>query len=145
MSQVAHFLVDINGVAILSNRFCWTDVDIRAHAAVGTIFPQPWLAGAVATRMDAVAGTGWRVVLARTADASLADAAASFAGVHVFSLGAPDFLEADGVLAGWFGQQGCVAAIVRPDHYVYGVASVAKELEAQLGALQHALYPVCNS
>jgi len=30
--------------------------------------------------------------------------------------------EADGILARWFGQHGCNAALVRPDHIVYGVA-----------------------
>ena len=30
--------------------------------------------------------------------------------------------ERDGVLAGWFERQVCVAAPVRPDHYVHGVA-----------------------
>jgi 3-(3-hydroxy-phenyl)propionate hydroxylase len=30
--------------------------------------------------------------------------------------------ELDGVLARWFARHGCHAAVVRPDHYVYGVA-----------------------
>jgi 3-(3-hydroxy-phenyl)propionate hydroxylase len=39
------------------------------------------------------------------------------------------------VLQHWFERQGCTAALVRPDHYVYGVASSAPELAAQLEAL----------
>jgi len=31
--------------------------------------------------------------------------------------------EEDGILAAWFDRHGCRAAIVRPDHYVFGVAS----------------------
>jgi 3-(3-hydroxy-phenyl)propionate hydroxylase len=31
--------------------------------------------------------------------------------------------EEDGVLAAWFDRHGCRAAIVRPDHYIFGVAS----------------------
>jgi 3-(3-hydroxy-phenyl)propionate hydroxylase len=36
--------------------------------------------------------------------------------------------ELDGVLAGWFERHGCCAALVRPDHYVYGVAGSASAL-----------------
>ena len=119
----------------------------QPHAAVGTIFPQPWLAdaGEDAVRMDAVVGVGWRVVLRRDADASLAEAATGFNAADVFSLGSPGFTETDGVLARWFSQQGCTAAIVRPDHYVYGVASDAGDLKTQLGALQQALFSGRNS
>ena len=115
----------------------------QPHAAVGSIFPQPWLAdaGEEAVRMDAVAGTGWRVVLRQDADASLAEAVAGFNIANVFSLGSPGFRETDGVLARWFSQQGCTAAIVRPDHYVYGVASDVGDLKTQLHALQKALLP----
>lgn len=115
----------------------------QPHAAVGSIFPQPWLAdaGEEAVRMDAVAGTGWRVVLRQDADASLAEAVAGFNVANVFSLGSPGFRETDGVLARWFSQQGCTAAIVRPDHYVYGVASDVGDLKTQLHALQKALLP----
>lgn len=113
------------------------------HAAVGTIFPQPWLAaGGAKVHMDAVAGTGWRVVLRPAADASLAAAATSFHFGKVFSMDAPGVVEVDGVLARWFSQQGCEAAIVRPDHYVYGVASDTADLKIQLDALQKSLLPV---
>jgi len=44
-------------------------------------------------------------------------------------------VEADGVLEHWFGAQHCVAALVRPDHYVYGVAADARELAELLQAL----------
>ncbi|MEO6016595.1 MAG: bifunctional 3-(3-hydroxy-phenyl)propionate/3-hydroxycinnamic acid hydroxylase, partial [Polaromonas sp.] len=114
-----------------------------SHAAVGTIFPQPWLADAGApVHMDAVAGSGWRVVLRPAADASLTAAAASFAFAKIFSLDTPGFVETDGVLASWFSQQGSAAAIVRPDHYVYGVASNTADLKIQLDALQKSLLPV---
>ena len=32
-------------------------------------------------------------------------------------------VEHDGVIAAWFDRHGCRAAIVRPDHYVFGVAN----------------------
>ena len=113
-----------------------------AHAAVGTIFPQPWLADAgTRVHMDAVAGTGWRVVVRPAADASLAAVAASCLFAHVCDTDSPGFVEVDGVLARWFSQQECQAAILRPDHYVYGVASDAGDLKIQLDALQQHLLP----
>ena len=45
--------------------------------------------------------------------------------------------EEDGVLAAWFDRHGCRAAIVRPDHYVFGVAnaeSVLGEMLCELAA-----------
>ena len=43
--------------------------------------------------------------------------------------------EEDGVLAAWFDRHGCRAAIVRPDHYVFGVASDARALGSMLSEL----------
>jgi 3-(3-hydroxy-phenyl)propionate hydroxylase len=40
--------------------------------------------------------------------------------------------EADGLLARWFEQHGCRAALVRPDHVVYGVASDVAGIQALL-------------
>jgi 3-(3-hydroxy-phenyl)propionate hydroxylase len=116
----------------------------QAHPAVGTIFPQPWIRqGAGLQRMDSVSGKGWRVVLREGADAALAAAAraAALAGMDILAMGAPGLAEADGVLARWFARQGCAAAIVRPDHYVYGVADTAADLSAQLLALRDTCFP----
>ena len=111
----------------------------QAHAARGTIFPQPWLqAGAgEPKRMDDVLGCGWRLVLSAQADADLRELARSQAlpGLRVAQLGTPDCAETEGVLQRWFERQGCKAALVRPDHYVYGVVSSAQELAAQLATL----------
>jgi 3-(3-hydroxy-phenyl)propionate hydroxylase len=49
-------------------------------------------------------------------------------------------VEIDGVLAGWFQRNECRAAIVRPDHYVYGVATDAATLAASLLQLDAALH-----
>jgi 3-(3-hydroxy-phenyl)propionate hydroxylase len=35
--------------------------------------------------------------------------------------------EADGILAAWFERHGCEAALVRPDHLVYGVARTLED------------------
>jgi 3-(3-hydroxy-phenyl)propionate hydroxylase len=39
------------------------------------------------------------------------------------------------VLARWFERHACRAALVRPDHYVYGVATDASQLATQLASL----------
>jgi 3-(3-hydroxy-phenyl)propionate hydroxylase len=111
----------------------------QASPVTGTIFPQPWIRRSTAPeRMDALAGTGWRVVLSASADASLEAAASAFPAMTLVKLGTPQFEEADGVLARWFAQHDCNAAIVRPDHYVYGVAGSAQDLSVQLIAARDA-------
>ena len=120
----------------------------QAHPAVGSIFPQPWIRrSGAAERMDAVAGTGWRVVVADfsgAADMALAAKASALTGLVTVVLGTPGFEEVDGVLTHWFAQQLCRAAIVRPDHYVYGVAGSAGELSVQLDALNQVLFSALN-
>ncbi len=108
------------------------------HAVRGTLFPQPWLQGrGRAQRMDDVLGHGWRLLLAANADAGFEAAARAQAGagLRVARLGAPGFTEVDGVLAGWFHRHGVQAALVRPDHYVYGVSSTPAELASQFADL----------
>lgn len=87
------------------------------HPAEGTLFPQPWVrAGEGWARMDRACGGGWRIVIR--------DAL-------------PE--ERDGVLRAWFARHRLHAAIVRPDHYVWGAAEDAAALaalRARLGALR---------
>ncbi len=107
------------------------------HAARGSLFPQPWLLSAQGRqRMDAIAGNGWRLVLAP-------GQAVPASGLRVVALGTQDALETDGVAESWFQRHQCVAAIVRPDNYVYGVAraadgvqSLVREWMAELGAVE---------
>ena len=103
---------------------------------VGTIFPQPWLqASREPVRMDEVGGRGWRVVLQATADAGFAAAATGTPEVRVLALGGATYRDNEGVSQQWFTKHGCTAAIVRPDHYVYGVASSPAQLSTQLSYL----------
>ena len=71
--------------------------------------------------LDDVAGTGFRVFTK-----------ASFAEGGQYE-------ESEGVARAWFEKNGCTSALVRPDHYVYGVARNATELEAQKTAMEQAL------
>ena len=49
---------------------------------------------------------------------------------HSVALGEGGLAEADGVVANWMERHDCAAALVRPDHYVFGVAADATQLEA---------------
>lgn len=125
------------------------------HAANGTLFPQPRVRHANdAALLDVVAGGNWRVVtLGGEPLSEAAQTAAARIGARIVEL-APDgdahhatvlpemrrIVEVDGVLAAWFERNGSRAAIVRPDHYVYGVASDAASLAdslTKLGAVLH--------
>lgn len=110
-----------------------------AHPARGTIFPQPWLmVGGEKKRMDDVLGSGWRLILAANAGMDAAQAArlSALPNLKAAKLGTPELTEAEGVLAHWFERHGVMAAIVRPDHYVYGVADSEQALTQQLTALR---------
>ena len=54
-------------------------------------------------------------------------------------------VEQDGVLARWFDRHGCIGAIVRPDHYVFGAltstnaATLLKEWRDRPGTTQAAV------
>ncbi len=108
------------------------------HPANGTLFPQPWIETADgARRLDELAGTGWRLVW----DGRRQPGAVWHGGRSVTVGGAdPAALrERDGVLASWFDRHGCAAAIVRPDHYVYGVVTEPSEAGSVLGELARRL------
>jgi 3-(3-hydroxy-phenyl)propionate hydroxylase len=113
-----------------------------AHGANGTLFPQPWvLRAGVKHHLDALAGTGWRLML--TAAGGLTPdpvQAAHFPmPLAVVDFGASDWAEADGVAAAWFDRQQCRAALVRPDHYVFGVCASAADLHTLLHSAAHQL------
>ncbi|AOJ06815.1 bifunctional 3-(3-hydroxy-phenyl)propionate/3-hydroxycinnamic acid hydroxylase [Burkholderia mayonis] len=126
-----------------------------AHAANGTLFPQPRVQHAGdSALLDVVAGGNWRVVtLGGEPVSEEAAKAAARIGAQIVELAAdgdvrhaavlPDtrsIVEIDGVLGAWFERNGCRAAIIRPDHYVYGVASDAAALVDGLSQLDAALH-----
>ena len=109
------------------------------HAANGTLFPQPWLLREGQRQlMDKRFGYGWRLVLkASTPPAMVPALDALPMPVTLVRLG--EVVEAEGVLAQWFAAQQCSAALVRPDHYVYGVAADARQLAGLIAALKQQL------
>jgi len=102
--------------------------------ARGTLFPQPWLNGTGGrVRMDTRYGTGWRLVLDAAKAPPMLEVPARFKIARI----GPE--EGDGILRGWFDRHGVWAAIVRPDHYVYGTAADADVLAGHLKELTHRL------
>lgn len=89
-------------------------LDHSGHPAVGTLFPQPALADG--TLLDRRHGHGWRLFSAVPAPGA----------IDLEGLG-----ERDGILAGWFARHGVGAALVRPDHYVWGVDADPSALAAR--------------
>ncbi len=106
-------------------------------AARGSLFPQPRIVrDGVVRLLDQITGPGLRVLIdGRRGDASsLVALCAAYEELPATAIapagaGKPGALEEiDGVLAGWFDRHGVAAAVVRPDHYVFGTARNAAEL-----------------
>ena len=108
-------------------------------ASGGDIFPQGLVSSPDRTALfDDIVGTGWLIVADGAAtlhalpDATRA-AFAALGGVEVaFGLAsmfdAADLSDTGGVYGRWFASTGCVAAIVRPDSYVYALARDTHQL-----------------
>jgi 3-(3-hydroxy-phenyl)propionate hydroxylase len=114
----------------------------RNGNATGTLFPQPWilspeiLSPEGSTLLDDIVGNGWRLFL----DGRQVDAADLEQGLATpVVIGGPGLPERDGVVANWFDRQHCVAALVRPDHYVYTVLRSLDESRPVLQALSDKL------
>ncbi len=120
---------------------------VRGGPGVGTLFPQPWvLVGEGRARMDKVFGHDWRLIATdgRMLAGENTVARCRALGLRVLVLGgnvagAEVVNEAEGVLAAWFDANRTGAAIVRPDHYVYGTAADPQQLEEIIGELEEAL------
>ncbi len=114
----------------------------QVHAARGTLFPQPRVFHLDATALlDDVCGSGWRVVLGEAASAWQPRLDGTTTLVRCTTRIMPlmpgmAWHEADGVVQAWCTRHSCLAAIVRPDHYVYAVARDEEELQCELDALE---------
>jgi 3-(3-hydroxy-phenyl)propionate hydroxylase len=122
------------------------------HPAHGTLFPQPWIKTAAGRRLlDIAAGTGWRLVLDQRSAPDLTAAVRADLtrlGMRLIRVRPADatddadpeiVAEEDGVLTAWFDRHHCRAAIVRPDHYVFGVADDEDALGKLLTELEERL------
>jgi 3-(3-hydroxy-phenyl)propionate hydroxylase len=90
--------------------------------AVGALFPQPRLSTNTGMALlDDVAGLGWRLFWDDRVGDDYPDVTQY--GIRAMALGGNQATDLDGLAAAWFERHGCSAAIVRPDHYVYGVLS----------------------
>ncbi|MCF7553631.1 bifunctional 3-(3-hydroxy-phenyl)propionate/3-hydroxycinnamic acid hydroxylase [Pseudonocardia sp. WMMC193] len=105
----------------------------------GDLFPQGLVSTAERTALfDEIAGTGWLIVAnGRGAFSAVSpDDQEAFAGLGGRQLafgfagmfGGAEISDTGGVYARWFADTGCVAAIVRPDSHVYGLARDPDEL-----------------
>jgi len=102
----------------------------------GSLFPQAWLQqGANKVRMDDVFGLGWRLVAHDSTQLPAYQALKAKLGFTQIALNDADCQEADQVLANWLTHNGVIAAVVRPDNYVFGTASDEQGLTDLLYAL----------
>jgi len=86
--------------------------------AAGTLFPQPTLSTPTGVALlDNITGLGWRLFLDGRIETERPKTEQF--GIHALALGGEHSTDAEGVAAAWFDRHGCVAVIVRPDHYVY--------------------------
>jgi 3-(3-hydroxy-phenyl)propionate hydroxylase len=120
------------------------------HAANGTLFPQPWVLTDKGRRLlDAACGAGWRLIVdgrSTLAGSETLACQAREGGLGVIRISpengnhrAGTMIEEANVVADWFARQQCAAAIVRPDHYVFGVAGDATSLAALIAELTRRL------
>ncbi len=115
-------------------------LSIAASRARGTLFPQPEILTPAAGKyvlLDEHTGCGWRLVV----DDTLADSDLSVRGITVVHLGrGGGLVETHGVVAAWMQRHECHAALVRPDHYVFGVAAHHDELNQLLSDYMRQLH-----
>jgi len=104
------------------------------NAAVGTLFLQPRVRrDAQVMLMDDAYGCGWRLV---AIDSALVQAISGMAYRPFEDLTVIQLIELDGICAAWFAKHKCIAAIVRPDHYVYAVMNSLDDVLTELITLK---------
>jgi 3-(3-hydroxy-phenyl)propionate hydroxylase len=111
--------------------------------ARGLLFPQPTILENGESRLlDHFTGPTWRLVLdgRRVTQAEGQALATAIEGMTILAV-APEGADAvddtalrekDGVLVSWFERHGSIAALVRPDHYVFGAAADLDALRQQI-------------
>ncbi len=92
------------------------------------------------TRFDDVVGAGWRLVVAGAEKPALAPASAAWfasIGGQIVTVGAAgELADADGTYASWFAKHEAVAALQRPDFYLYGTAGQPADVPGLVASLR---------
>jgi 3-(3-hydroxy-phenyl)propionate hydroxylase len=118
----------------------------RGGMAVGQLFPQPKVhVDGRELLLDETTGIGFRLICA---DPEIVPAAVdqriARLGLRIAALGtqgaAHRIDEREGILAQWFADTGCRAALVRPDHYVFGTAGTRQDAEALTAELAAGIF-----
>ncbi|MCJ7995550.1 bifunctional 3-(3-hydroxy-phenyl)propionate/3-hydroxycinnamic acid hydroxylase [Rhizobium cremeum] len=118
--------------------------------ARGLLFPQPAIVEGDSPRLlDKFTGPEWRLILdGRRIGTGEGEALAKAIDGIVVRAVVPQgeknadptaLREKDGVLSAWFDRHGVIAALVRPDHYVFGAARSIADLTEQLSDLHRRL------
>ena len=107
----------------------------RDTSGRGTLFPQPRLQGGVL--MDERCGRGWRLVVDDPLQVRVATGALGGIDLAVIDLAVTP--ETEGVVGAWMRRHAAHAALLRPDHYVFGTAATAPELDALIAEYQGVL------
>ncbi len=110
----------------------------------GDLLPQGLVSDHQRTALfDTIAGTGWLLVANGRAGLSALSpsqkaAWAAIGGTEAV-FGGGELSDTGGVYSRWFEETGCVAALVRPDSYIYGTAATPAALADLLTGLLQAL------
>jgi 3-(3-hydroxy-phenyl)propionate hydroxylase len=121
-----------------------------AGPARGRLFPQPWIeTPSGRRRLDDVVGTGLRIITTSQEVNDLAamgsmaaDLRATLVAIRAPGKATPEewaVTELDGVVSDWFQGHGAMAAIIRPDNYVFGAAADVAALSAMADEWKAAL------
>jgi 3-(3-hydroxy-phenyl)propionate hydroxylase len=102
---------------------------ITQTPGAGSLFPQPWLwLNGIKQRMDDVVGTKWRLITISKEFSQADPRLVNKIGIRTLSLN-DALVESDDLLANWLNQHAAIAAIIRPDNYVYATAANQQCLE----------------
>lgn len=108
--------------------------DAGLSQATGLLFPQPWVSGVGGNqvRLDDLLGNEWMLIAQNTS------VVPDDSDIPVLVAG-QDFVDETGTLGQWFKAFDADAVLLRPDRYVFGVASVPLETQLLIEARAVAL------
>jgi len=118
------------------------------HPATGVVFPQPRLSNGLL--LDEAVGGGFRLMVAQSISWNILESLALPSEVKIIRFGTHGQRRLNGahtevedqadIVSAWFARTGTVAALVRPDHYVFGVAVDTPSLTSMCVQLRAKLF-----